>query len=125
MTIILDKMVQVIGQSLWDKSFVNKDYHFGTGGGVAFIRMGERTCHLVVDPLHLGSKPNKIASKIFVTGPWLWTQRAQSLIPQTKRIFFLLMDIRALHFVPTGAHFVYIGHPCRPNGRPWAQNVGL
>ena len=31
---------------------------------------------------------------------------------------------RALHFVPMGAHLVYIGHPCRPNGRPWAQNVG-
>ena len=30
----------------------------------------------------------------------------------------------ALHFVSMGAHLVYIGHPCRSNGRPWAQNVG-
>ena len=30
----------------------------------------------------------------------------------------------ALHFVPMGAHLIYIGHPCRPNGRPWTQNVG-
>ena len=23
-----------------------------------------------------------------------------------------------------GAHLIYIGHTCRPNGRPWGQNVG-
>ena len=34
------------------------------------------------------------------------------------------IESRALHFVPLGAHLVYIGHPFRPNGRPWAQNVG-
>ena len=31
----------------------------------------------------------------------------------------------ALHFVPMGAHFVYMGAQCTPNGLPWAQNVGL
>ena len=36
-----------------------------------------------------------------------------------------MVEIIALHFVPMGAHLVYIRHPCRPNGRPWTQNVGL
>ena len=34
-------------------------------------------------------------------------------------------SIRALHMVRMGAHSVYMGAQCRPNGRPWAQNVGL
>ena len=32
---------------------------------------------------------------------------------------------KGLHVVPMGAHLVYMGAQCRPNGRPWAQNVGL
>ena len=32
--------------------------------------------------------------------------------------------IIALHFVPMGAHLVYMGAECIPNGRPWTQNVG-
>ena len=35
-----------------------------------------------------------------------------------------LKDSITLHFVPLGAHLVYIGHQCRANGRPWTQNVG-
>ena len=43
---------------------------------------------------------------------WLWKKECPS------------HSSRALHFVPMGAHLVYIGHQCRPHGRPWAQNVG-
>ena len=32
---------------------------------------------------------------------------------------------RARHFVLMGTHLVYMGAQCRPNGRPWAQNVWL
>ena len=32
---------------------------------------------------------------------------------------------RALHLVPMGAHLVHMGAQRRPNGRLWAQNVGL
>ena len=32
---------------------------------------------------------------------------------------------RAWHFVPMGVHLVYMGARCRPNERPWAQNVRL
>ena len=35
------------------------------------------------------------------------------------------LSTRALHFVPMVAHLVCMGAQCRPNGRPWAQNVGL
>ena len=34
-------------------------------------------------------------------------------------------SIRARHFVPMDAHLVDMGAQCRPNGRPWAQNVWL
>ena len=46
-----------------------------------------------------------------------WTKR--SLVSKSSTL-----HTRALHFVPMGAHLVNIRHPCRPNGRPWAQNVG-
>ena len=32
---------------------------------------------------------------------------------------------RVIQFVPMGAHLVYIGHPCIPDGHPWAHNVWL
>ena len=35
------------------------------------------------------------------------------------------LSIKARHFVSMGAHLVYILRVTRPNGRPWAQNVGL
>ena len=46
-----------------------------------------------------------------------------------KLVKLLIVWARALHFVPMGAQFTlnpkpYIRHPCRPNERPWAQNVG-
>ena len=46
------------------------------------------------------------------------------LEPYLQDANFYGLSFRALHIVPMGVHLVYIGHPCRPDGRPWAQNVG-
>ena len=40
-------------------------------------------------------------------------------------VWFLLVMQSPTFFLPMGAHLVCMGVQCRPNGRPWAQNVGL
>ena len=49
-----------------------------------------------------------------------WRHNFLKVLP--PRLFW---SSRARHFVPMGAHLVYISRVTRPNGRPWAQNVGL
>ena len=49
----------------------------------------------------------------------------QSQVREIQWIMKVGIFSRAIHFVPMSAHLVYMGAQCRPNGRPWAQNVWL
>ena len=58
-----------------------------------------------------------------------WTHQGHPPLPQIKNknnlTCTLQYDLPPNQSPTFCAHVVCIQHPCRPNGRPWAQNVGL
>ena len=53
----------------------------------------------------------------------VWLSTRWIMVPPLIMCMYGIV-IKALNFAPVGVHLVYIGYPCRPNGRPWAHNVG-